>query len=212
MKKELMDAFSDVMMPEECEASIRRALEEGKSPRRSTVRRLSTAAAALAVALVMLFSLSTEVRAAVNNIIVKYFFPGSDITVYEEINEDGNAVGITAVVDTEAPPFARIVNDRLYFTGNGEKIDITDQIREEEPFYYSYVDDYGLTHYMAVGYSGSLENFGIYEFIREVEDGQQPWEGWVTGSGRNFLDEDDMAYPWVDAVWEDLNIPWPKPE
>lgn len=64
-----------------------------------------------------------------------------------------------------------------------------------------------------VGYSGSIDNFGIYEFIRKVEKGQNDREGWKGGSGRNFLDpETESRYPWVDIVWEKLNIPWPKPE
>ena len=66
---------------------------------------------------------------------------------------------------------------------------------------------------MAVGYSGSIENYGIYEFIREVTEGQADWEGWVTGTGRNDLDpETETRYPWVDIVWQELNIPWPMPE
>lgn len=205
MKKEIVEAFDAVTMPEGCEEMIRRAIREGWKPEKKPVRRLHPVAAALAV-MVLLLSMSTEVRAAVNNIVVKYFFPGSDITIYEETDENGEVVRITAV-DTEAPPFARIVNDRLYFTGNGEKIDITDQITEEKPYYYTYEDDYGLIHYMAVGYSGDIGNFGIYEFIRE-EAGD-----WVTGTGRNFLDpETEERYPWVDIIWEEWDIPWPMPE
>ena len=60
---------------------------------------------------------------------------------------------------------------------------------------------------MAVGYSGSIENFGIYEFIRE-ENGE-----WVTGTGRNFLSmETETRYPWVELVWEEFDIPWPMPD
>ena len=124
-------------------------------------------------------------------------------------DEEGNVVGV-AGVDTEAPPFARIVNGRLYFVGNGEKIDITDMLSEEDPYIYTYVDDYGLTHAMAVGYSDSLENYGIYEFIwEETEEGKD----WVTGTGRNFLNpETETRYPWVDLIWEKLDVPWPMPD
>lgn len=205
MKKEIVEAFDSVEMPRECAQKIRCAMQERQTPVKKPAWRLHPVAAALAVVL-LLFSMSTEVRAAVSNIVVKYFFPGSDITIYEETDENGEVIRVTAV-DTEAPAFARMVNDRLYFTGNGEKIDITDQISEAEPYFYTYVDDYGLTHYLAVGYSGSIENFGIYEFIRE-EAGD-----WVTGTGRNFLDsKTETRYPWVDIVWEELGIPWPMPE
>lgn len=205
MKKEIVDAFGEVKMPAACEQRIHRAIQEKRKPERKPVHRLHPVAAALALVILML-SLSTEVRAAVNGLVVKYFFPDSDITIYEELDENGEVIRITGV-DTEAPPFARIVNGRLYFLGNGQKIDITDQITEEAPYYYTYVDDYGLTHYMAVGYSGSIENFGIYEFIRE-ENGE-----WVTGTGRNFLSmETETRYPWVELVWEEFDVPWPMPE
>lgn len=167
--------------------------------------------ATLAAVLALVLCISPEARAAVNRI-VRYAFPQSRITIYEETDAQGNVVGITAV-DTEAPPFAQLREGRLMFLGNGETIDITDQITEDNPYIYSYVDDYGLTHYMAVGYSGSIENYGIYEFIREVTEGQANWEGWVTGTGRNFLStETETRYPWVDIVWQELNIPWPMQE
>lgn len=211
MKQEIVNAFDNVAMSVECEERIRRAMAE-KQPKRTftALKRLGTAAAAFAVMLAMTLCLSTEARAAAYRV-VKYFFPESDITVYEEVDENGNTVGIT-VVDTEAPPFAEIRDGKLFFVGNGENLDITDQISEEKPYYYTYIDSYGLTHYMAVGYSGTIENYGIYEFIREVREGQQDREGWVTGSGRNFLNmETETCYPWVETVWQDLNIPWSLP-
>lgn len=205
MKKEIVEAFDDVKMPAACVRRINRSIQEKQAQGRRRAWRMRPVPAMLALIL-LLVSLNTEVRAAVSGIVVKYFFPDSDITIYEEYDENGNAVRITGV-DTEAPAFARIVNDRLYFLGNGEKIDITDRITEESPYYYTYVDDYGLTHYMAVAYSGSLENFGIYEFIRE-ESGE-----WVTGTGRNFMNpETETRYPWVDIVWDQWDIPWPMPE
>lgn len=211
MKEYVKEMFEGITMPEETEQKIRMVMAEDREPERKYSGSLRRIAAAAAV-FVLIFALSPTARAAVNNIVVKFFFPGSDITVYEETDENGDTVSIV-VVDTEAPAFARIVNGRLYFLGNGEKIDITDQIAEEEPYFYTYKDDYDLTHYMAVGYSGSIENFGIYEFIREEKEGQKDWEGWVTGTGRNFLNpETETRYPWVDIVWAKLNVPWPMPE
>lgn len=205
MKKEIVDAFDSVTMTEHCEKRIRNAIRENWNAEKKPVQRLRPVTIMLVI-VVLMMSLSTEVRAAVEDMVVKYFFPSSDITIYEQVDERGEVVQITAV-DTEAPAFARIVNDRLYFLGNGQKIDITNQITEEAPYYYTYVDDYGLTHYMAVGYSGSIENFGIYEFIRE-ENGE-----WVTGTGRNFLSmETETRYPWVELVWEEFDIPWPMPD
>lgn len=212
MKEDVKNMFAQITMPEETEKAISQAIDVKWKPKKKVSIVFAKSVAAAAAVLILMLTISPTARAAFNNRVVKYFFPGSDITIYEETNENGEVVGITAV-DTGAPPFARMVNDRLYFVGNGEKIDITEEITEETPYYYTYLDDYGLTHYMAVGYSGSIDNYGIYEFIREEKEGMQEWEGWVTGTGRNFLDpETESRYPWVDIIWEDLNIPWPKPE
>lgn len=206
MKEQVKDMFSQVTMPEMTEQTIRRAMaqQKNKTPSRKTTAKILAAAAAMVL---LVFTISPTARAAVREWTVKYFFPGSDITIYEQTDENGNAVNITAI-STETPGFARIVNERLYFVGNGEKIDITDQIAEDSPYYYEYVDDYNLTHMMAVGYSGSIENFGIYEFIKDEQTGE-----WVTGTGRNFLNpETEARYPWVDIIWDHWDIPWPMPE
>lgn len=207
MKEQVRNMFSEITMPEETERKILASMTRGrKKPQTPLVRSLATLAAVLA----LVVFLSPIARAAVENWVVKYFFPGSDLTIYEQTDESGNVTGVVGVVDTEAPPFARLVNGRLYFLGNNEKIDITDEITEEKPYFYTYVDDYGLTHAMAVGYSGSIDNYGIYEFIWEEVDGRRDW---VTGSGRNFLSsETETRYPWVDIVWAELDVPWPMPE
>lgn len=207
MKEQVKAMFEQVTMPKETAQKIRSAMDDdGRRKQKPVCRSLVTTAAVLALVLV----LSPQARAAVEGWVVKYFFPESDLTIYEQTDVGGNVVGIAGVVDTEAPPFARMVNGRLYFLGNNEKIDITDEITEEQPYFYTYVDDYGLTHAMAVGYSGSIENYGIYEFIWEEAGGTRDW---VTGTGRNFLSpETETRYPWVDLVWEELDIPWPMPE
>lgn len=209
MNQQVKDMYEDIHMPRETEQRIRAAMAENQSKRPVSVWKR---AAAMAAMLVLVLCLSPTVRAAVEVWVVKYIFPDSGMTFYEQKNENGEITGVMGV-DTESEGFARFREGKLWFTGNGENLDITDEIQEDAPFYYTYVDDYDLTHYMAVGYSGTLENFGIYEFIREVTDGQSAAEGWVGGSGRNCLDPvTETRYPWVDLVWEHWNIPWSMPE
>lgn len=208
---DVKDMFDRITMPENCTRKIRAAMASKLSSETVRTGYLGRSAAAVAGMLLLIFLISPEARAAMNNLVVKYFWPDSDITIYEQRAENGEVIGITAV-DTEEPPFARIVNGRLYFLGNGEKIDITDAVAEDKPYYYTYQDAYGLTHYMVVGYSGELDNYGIYEFIKD-ETGEEGVNGWITGTGRNFMDsKTEVAYPWVAIVWEDLDIPWPQPE
>lgn len=205
MKDQIRNMFEQITMPRDTEMRIRAAMDR-RQPAKSRWKPAVTAAAVLA----MLLLISPQARAAVEGWVMKYVFPGSDLTIYQQTDPQGNVTGIMATVDTEAPAFAQVMDGRLYFLGNGENLDITDEIAEDNPFFYTYVDNYGLTHAMAVGYSGSIENYGIYEFIWEDVDGQRDW---VTGSGRNFLSsETETRYPWVDLVWQELNVPWPMPE
>lgn len=205
MKDQIRNMFEQTTMPRDTEMRIRAAMGR-RQPAKSRWKPAVTAAAVLA----MLLLISPQARAAVEGWVMKYVFSGSDLTIYQQTDPQGNVTGIMATVDTEAPAFAQVVDGRLYFLGNGENLDITDEIAEDNPFFYTYVDNYGLTHAMAVGYSGSIENYGIYEFIWEDVDGQRDW---VTGSGRNFLSsETETRYPWVDLVWQELNVPWPMPE
>lgn len=212
MKEQVKDMFAQVTMPQKTEEAILRAMEEKRKSQRSMPVKPGRKIAAIAAMLALVLVISPTARAAVEGWVLKYVFPESGLSIYEETDADGNLSSVVAV-DTESKTFAEFRDGRLYYTCDGEETDITDQIAEDKPFYHSYVDAYGLTHYRAVGYADSLENFGIYEFIRKVEDGQQDWEGWEGGSGRNFLStETECRYPWVDIVWEDLNVPWPKPE
>ena len=210
MKEPLWEMYDRITMPQETQKKIHQAMMQKEATKKISVRTIAKRFASVAAVFLLLLVVSPTARAAMNQWIVKYFWSDSDITIYEQVGVDGEVEATVAVVDTEAPAFARIVNGRLYFMGNHEKIDITDLIKEDTPYYYRYVDEYGLTHEMAVGYSGSLENFGIYEFIWKETEGIK---NWTMGTGRNFMNaETEKCYSWVDIVWEDLDIPWNKPE
>ena len=203
MKEQVRDMFSEITMPEETEQKVLAAVSrQRKKPQTPFLRSIATLAAVLALVILV----SPTARAALENWVVKYFFPGSDLTIYEQTDESGHVTGIVGVVDTEAPPFARMVNGRLYFLGNNEKIDITEEITEEKPYFYTCEDERGYEIYYVVGYDSTIENFGTYEFIKK--DG-----AWLTGSGRNFLSTqaEGQAYPWVKVVWDTWDIPWPMP-
>lgn len=196
--KELTQFYDSVHMPKECEARI---LSNLSAPRRKF---RPSAAVAAVVALVLVLGMSPTVRAAVEDWITTRF-PGLDLTIQQRTTEEGIEEMIVSI-DTEARTFAYTENGRLYFTGNGENLDITDEITEEKPYFYTCEDNRGHEIYFVVGYDGTIENFGTYEFIKK--DGQ-----WLTGSGRNFLcsQVEGQAYPWVKVVWDTLNIPWPMP-
>lgn len=202
MKQKIVDAFENVTMGSGCEQRIRNAMTENHPQRRNSVlKHLAAAAAVLALVL----CISPEARAAVNAMVEKYFFPDSGVTIHKNTEADGS-VSREIWLDTESGNaiFAEMRDGRLYFTGNGENIDITDVIGPNQPYFYSYTDEYEMLHHMVVGYSDSVENFGVYQFFRDED-------GWTNGYGINQLDREGNRYPWVDAVWKELDIPWPLP-
>ncbi len=198
MKKQIVSAFEEVTMPVDCEKKISRAVAGRKAERQPGLRRKPIAAAA---ALALVLALTACTSPVVLEAVQKFFFPEIGMAVYEK--EDA----LVVTYDPESPAFAEIREGRLYFTGNGEDLDITDRITEEKPFFYTYQDESGIEIALVVGYAGTIENFGIYQFLR------YSGEPWFTGTGRNILNEEtETRYPWVDLVWKELEIPWPMPE
>lgn len=197
---EFTELYDSIHMSPELKAKIRNPVPVRKA-------RLRPAVAVAAVFMVVcLIGCSPTVRAAVGDMLV-IVFPGLDLTIYEKPLQSGSGDGVGQIIaiDTNQTTFAEIRDGRLYFTGNDENLDITDQITEDSPYFYTYEQDqYEIT--LIVGYTDSIENFGTYEFIKE--DG-----AWFTGSGRNFLSnvEEGKAYPWVKVVWDTLDVPWPMP-
>ncbi len=200
MKEQVKTMFEDITMPQDTEKEILQAMDQKQA---KSQRHLGRRIAVLAAMLVLVLALSPEVRAAVKEWVEVLVFEDG-ITLYRVEGEEEKTI---VAYQTEEPAWAEIRGDRLYFLGHGQEIDITDQIAEEEPYLYTYTDENGYQHFMVVGYYGELANFGIHEFIKN------PDGTWLTGAGRNFLstENDGRRYPWVDIIWEQLNIPWPKP-
>lgn len=130
MKDQIRNMFEQITMPRDTEMRIRAAMDR-RQPAKSRWKPAVTAAAVLA----MLLLISPQARAAVEGWVMKYVFSGSDLTIYQQTDPQGNVTGIMATVDTEAPAFAQVVDGRLYFLGNGENLDITDEIAEDNPFF-----------------------------------------------------------------------------
>lgn len=194
--KEIETLYDSIHMPQELEHRILTSAPQSRHSFRPA------AALAAALVLVVLVGCTPSVQAAVKDLVTATF-PSLDLTIEYKTYEDGTQQ-MQVSVDTESGTFAEVRDGRLFFTGNGEEMDITDQITEETPFYYTYdQDDYEIT--LVVGYDGTIENFGTHEFIKQ--NGQ-----WVTGTGRNYLDmETETAYPWLYSVWETMDVPWPMP-
>lgn len=199
MKGSVKEMYDSMKMPEDLENRIQHAVKPAAAPRRRSLLRTALATAAV---LALTLCLVPPVRAAVGNFVTK-LFPEIGLTVYEKELSNGGR-GQIVHYDTDGPAFAEVQDGRLYFTGDGQDLDITDLVQNNQPYIYTTKDDKGNTIYMAVGIADTVENFGIYSFIQDAS-GQ-----WITGAGQNFLSPDvNQPYPWVENLWQTLNLPWP---
>lgn len=203
MKNKVKDMYENVTMPVSCEEKIRRAAEERKKPRYALCPVLAVAAV-----LALVIFLAPPVRAAVEDLMVIFFDPESELKISQK--SSGEIVS-EVTHDPDSTTFAEVRDGQLYFVGNGENIDITDQVQDGKPFLYTYKDREGRTVYKAVGIVDTVESFGTQTFVREANG------DWLGGSGSNAVDpETGLYYPWSQAVWKELNHIWPleawKPE
>ncbi len=193
--KELNKLYDSIHMPAHLENQILNAAPTRKPKFRPAI--------AVAAMVLLLVGCSPQVQE-----LVKTSFPDLGLTIYEqEPSKPGEARGNIVHVNTELPTFARVEEGRLIFTGNGEEIDITDQITPEEPFFYTYEDEQGYEITLVVGYDDTIENFGTYTWIEK--DGKK-----YTDAGRNIFTEAEFGSPvyhWVEIMWDTLEIPWDMP-
>lgn len=203
MKGQIGEMFAQVKMPMETEETIRKAMAQGEKPktrgRNSWAVRLGTLAAVLA----LVVTISPEVRAAARDFVKRYVLNGGRVVI--ETHEDG----VSGEIYGSSMDYyvERREDGHLYFIGNGENMDITDEISMEKPFLYAYADEQGLEHWVIVG--GTPDNYGLQEFYRDTSEDIPRWMG---GIGENYLDmETQKAYPWLAVAWEELDIPWSMP-
>lgn len=210
MKDQVKEMYDQVVMPEACEQQIRQAMAQkaqGKKSHRTryALRPATVMAALLAVLLFASVAMNNEVRAAVNDL-VRYVFESAH---FEKNPETGELTEFTPVEDS-VPVFVEAGDGRLYFSYDGEYVDITGKTSMETPYIYKYVDKSNVEHTLIIG--GVPNNFGVCEFYREIVEGQQDWQGWIGGYSENYLDNaTEKAYPWVAAAWEELDLLWPMP-
>lgn len=96
-------------------------------------------------------------------------------------------------------------NGRMYFIVNGEHIDITDEVSEQNAFTYQYPDSDGLIHYWMIGLnSDEPGNWGYAEYIKDPQTGE--WKGGY--SARVNTNEDGSTVPWLDIGKITIGIPW----
>ena len=119
------------------------------------------------------------------------------------MDEKGNNVSTASFDTSNATAPAEFREGRLWFTANGECVDITDQISEKKAYIYDYKDNQGIIHYLIVG--GQPETFGYAEFT--YDETQNP--GWVGGYFQSGKVGEPIDPDWLQNAKKELNIPWP---
>lgn len=234
MSEKMKAAFDNIHMSDTCQDKILTAMHrnENQSKIKPRLIRLTTAAACLIVALLLLCNptvvaaLESTIASALEKItqeqkdgttLVRY--DSSDGKFYAEdvYREDGYLLygqGRNNLLKT--PAWYVEQDNRVYFAGNGEWIDVTDQISLEMPFTYVYTDQGGIIHYIAIGGvydpDPELSNVGYAEWYYDP-DYVDPVHGirghWVGGYCDNYWDkETDDDWPWLKKAKEDMGIPW----
>ena len=141
-----------------------------------------------------------------------YRFRDSGLRITEGENH------VEAEVNTGAvPTWLQEVDGRLYFVGNGENIDITDQISMDEPFTYAYTDAKGIRRHIAVGrldddpYVSIQQSVGWavwYRDMNETEEGMR-FTGWISGtSSGHWNNAADEEYGWHESARRLFDVPW----
>lgn len=228
MEQKLIDAFDSLHMDASCAETIENTMSR-RIGTQTAVRPLWRRAAATAACLVLVAVCIAVPALAGTQDIFDEFLAGliergelSEIEEVENLRSNFAAIkdenGYAGTLSLAGPAdWLEEQDGRLYFTANGECIDITDKISYEEPFTYIYTDAEQIIHYIAVGGvydpDPAKTDHGWCEYFRNIPDPEsltaEPPEGWIGGYGHNEIDcEIEKQYPWSIKALEEFDTPW----
>lgn len=114
----------------------------------------------------------------------------------------------TALNADEDPGWLLDAHSRLYFTANGENIDITDRITLEDHFLYTFTSQANVKWVFLVGRITE----GPYEDLSSVGWMVFHWddweEEWICSGGTLWRDYQGEDWPWLASAMEELNALW----
>lgn len=134
--------------------------------------------------------------------------------------ESGRAwenMSVGGKLESSTDPFwLREEEGKLYFTGDGQKIDISDSVSKEEPFLYTWEDAKGKATCIAVGGTytpGAFpEGLGWVVFTKDLlleENLATGYACWQGGCASNHYDNETGDYfVWYQKAKEHYNWPW----
>lgn len=227
MKQEYKNMMEQLTLSPAAQTAIASGIEEAAVKKTSggAWRRFAAAAACLVL---VVACIAVPVMAGATNMFDDFLAKMIEDSEFDEIEEvkylSSNHVvvkdkdGSTGSFSVAGPAdFLEESDGRLYFTANGEHIDITNKISYEEPFIYIYTDEEQIIHYIAVGGvydpDPAKTDHGWCEYFQNAP-GTEPFttllpDGWIAGGGQNEIDCDtETQYPWSVKALEEFGTPW----
>lgn len=235
MSNKIYSAFDEIHMSEACQEKILKAMHRKQNhcaENRHRIR-VATAAACLMATLLILCN-PTVVEALENSIssaLEKFTRVKADGTTEIRYQSFDGKFQAGAVYDSTGnqilsqgrnnllvtPEWYVEQDNRVYFAGNGEWIDVTDLIDLDTPFTYTYTDQNGIIHYICIG--------GVYDPDPEIWNvGYAEWYydpnfvhtngikgNWIGGYCDNYWDKNTGTdWLWLQKAKQEMGIPWPS--
>ena len=210
MENRVKEVYGQIRMPEQCSQRIEGAMRNKQRNKQADTsknpagyRRLPGPAVALAAALLLVLVNGTAYAYTGEGIISRILSFANNAIFTESVDEEGNMVS-SATLDTANATAPAVYKDgRLWFTANGENIDITEQISDSQAYIYDYRDSQGIKHYLILG--GDPETFSYAEFLYD-ENKNPAWVGGYFTSGKVG---ETINPVWLENAKAKLGIPWP---
>lgn len=206
MEKRLQEVYDQVRMSEACRRRIEQAMRaKGAEGQKYVTGYRWKPGLVAALAAVMLLALAdiTVYAYTGSGLLSRVMSWAGNAIFTQGTDAEGNAVG-TASLDTSNMTAPAVYRDgHLWFTANGENIDITGEVSEVRAYVYDYTDGEGIRHYLIVG--GAPETFGYAEFLYDTT--KDP--GWIGGYFTSGKVGETINPDWLEKAKEELGIPWP---
>ena len=206
MENRVKEVYGQIRMPERCSQRIEEAMrneQAGTSKTPAGYRRFRGPAVALAAVLLLVLVNGTAYAYTGEGIISRILSFAGNAIFTESEDEEGNMVSSAALDTANATAPAVYKDGRLWFTANGENIDITEQISDSQAYIYDYRDGQGIKHYLILG--GDPETFSYAEFLYD-ENKNPAWVGGYFTSGKVG---ETINPVWLENAKDKLGIPWP---
>lgn len=205
MQKKIQETYEQVRMPEECSRRIEQAMRRKRAgaPVPAVRYRWKPGFAAALAAVLFLLAADTTVYAYTGRGVISRFVSFANNAIFtQETDEEGNNVSTASMDTSDMTAPAEFQDGHLWFTANGEHIDITGQVSEVRAYVYRYKDGEGITHYLIVG--GAPETFGYAEFL--YDETKNP--GWIGGYFTAGKVGESTNPDWLENAKDEAGIPW----